>query len=541
MQGLRSRFVGAFLVAFGAGDAGVAHAQQRESDFAVQNAGPGEAEYDSEVAFGVTVTNLGPRSSPFELSNPTPAGMTFVDAFYNGGEDVMCVKPDAGTSGTLLCNAGNLLHGSSMTFTVVFKIDGFAPAGTTFTSIATVSTTALDPNAANNSASAVVQIPQPAVADVTLETGPGFGTTPGGPLDLFFYVVNKGPGLAKHIEITGGLPANVTWIGPFGYDPTRPRSNFCDAPVGNAIACHMWELPDGERWPFRLHGILPAIVLDGTTYEATLSVASDNDPNASNNALTVSQCVQADNCSAGACNAGVAVVCTEDCRATCNPANGMCESPDGLACDDGDPCTLDNHCRGGACIGGTPKCPAAGACHEQGACDPDTGECAPNTVVADGTACTGTNACKDYACVAGKCHGERKNSWCGQEFEPANPADAGDTNGPVPDASTSSAADAGNKPTGTGGTAMSSGTSNDAGSTGSNSAGSGSSSSGHDDTTQSGSVVNGDSDGGIAPFPHVSACGCRIAGATAHGRTAWIALVLFGTAAVRLRRKQRAT
>lgn len=69
-------------------------------------------------------------------------------------------------------------------------------------------------------------------------------------------------------------------------------------------------------------------------------------------------------------NPGSVVWCQDpdpdDCQErTCNPATGTCgdaTSTNGAPCDDGDPCTLDEVCTGGACGGGGPVCPANSSC-----------------------------------------------------------------------------------------------------------------------------------------------------------------------------------
>ncbi|EYF03981.1 thrombospondin type 3 repeat-containing protein [Chondromyces apiculatus] len=57
-----------------------------------------------------------------------------------------------------------------------------------------------------------------------------------------------------------------------------------------------------------------------------------------------------------------------------------CQSPpkpDGAACEDGNPCTLDDTCQAGACVGGPSfSCPDVSVC-VAAACDPQSGACAP--------------------------------------------------------------------------------------------------------------------------------------------------------------------
>ncbi|MFO0755921.1 MAG: DNRLRE domain-containing protein [Byssovorax sp.] len=81
-------------------------------------------------------------------------------------------------------------------------------------------------------------------------------------------------------------------------------------------------------------------------------------------------------------------------------------TPNGAACDDGNACTLDDVCQGGACVaGGNVACAPIDACHVAGTCDPATGACSSPTA-ADGTSCNDGNACTHAdGCQAGACTG----------------------------------------------------------------------------------------------------------------------------------------
>src|SRR5262249_12344814 len=92
-------------------------------------------------------------------------------------------------------------------------------------------------------------------------------------------------------------------------------------------------------------------------------------------------CTQTAKCSAGICFGGAPKTCPGD---ACN--DGVCDpslegdgctlvpKPDGAACTDEDPCTTGDTCQSGACTGGAPlKCPDLDACH-LGVCDPMTGD-----------------------------------------------------------------------------------------------------------------------------------------------------------------------
>ena len=105
------------------------------------------------------------------------------------------------------------------------------------------------------------------------------------------------------------------------------------------------------------------------------------------------------------------------CSSTCQP------EPSGDACDDGDLCTQTDACDGaGACVGADPVVCAAGGgdddCGGAGTCDPATGACVGGPAP-DGTACDDGDPCTvDDACVAGACAaGELEPAACVGSFQ----------------------------------------------------------------------------------------------------------------------------
>jgi hypothetical protein len=123
-------------------------------------------------------------------------------------------------------------------------------------------------------------------------------------------------------------------------------------------------------------------------------------------------CTRTDVCTGGTCTGSNPVVCTasDDCHSagTCNPATGSCSNPstgDGSACDDGDPCTIDESCHG-TCRSTPVTCAPVDSCHEAGVCDPSTGACTTGLVKPDGAACDDGDACTTgETCQAGACLG----------------------------------------------------------------------------------------------------------------------------------------
>ncbi len=117
-------------------------------------------------------------------------------------------------------------------------------------------------------------------------------------------------------------------------------------------------------------------------------------------------CTAGDQCAAGSCTPGAALdcddqnACTADrCDAGLGCVNTLTEDP----CDDGDPCTTDDVCRAGVCLGGTPVvCLDDDPCTD-GICGPNGCEFVPNTAYCDdANGCTSGDRCAAGACVPGQ-------------------------------------------------------------------------------------------------------------------------------------------
>ncbi len=106
---------------------------------------------------------------------------------------------------------------------------------------------------------------------------------------------------------------------------------------------------------------------------------------------------------------GTGVACPDTCADDCDDGNpctdavcecGVCRYvPNVLSCDDGEACTVDDRCLGGACVGSPMACDDRNACTddacEAGTCvhRPASGGCD------DADACTVFDTCVDGACI----------------------------------------------------------------------------------------------------------------------------------------------
>ena len=115
-------------------------------------------------------------------------------------------------------------------------------------------------------------------------------------------------------------------------------------------------------------------------------------------------CTINDACVNGACQAGPLVTCADDNLCTtdsCDPLLGCLHLLNDAQCDDGDICTLDDHCHLGECISG-----GALTCDDGNVCTDDSCQAASGCVFVpnanpcdDGNACTGGDTCSQGWCL----------------------------------------------------------------------------------------------------------------------------------------------
>jgi hypothetical protein len=105
--------------------------------------------------FLLRITNAGPTAaSSVVVTDALPAGTVFKSSLAFGAA---CTGPGSGNNGTVTCTAKSLPTSGEIW---IFVNVGFtSPQGATITNTATVSAATSDPNAANNSASASLQVP----------------------------------------------------------------------------------------------------------------------------------------------------------------------------------------------------------------------------------------------------------------------------------------------------------------------------------------------------------------------------------------------
>jgi uncharacterized repeat protein (TIGR01451 family) len=126
---------------------------------AVNKFGIGSVPADQNVAFTLDVTNNGPdNAASVELTNPTPAGTTFVSITQTSGPTFTCSNPLAGNTGTIVCTIPSMAKDDTARFTAIYKVDAGTPTGTTLINSASVANTVADLRPSNNVAADAAKV-----------------------------------------------------------------------------------------------------------------------------------------------------------------------------------------------------------------------------------------------------------------------------------------------------------------------------------------------------------------------------------------------
>ena len=162
-----------------------------------------------DVTFTATVTNGGPFAAPgIVLSDPLPAGFSFVSA--TGG-----ATPQ---NGALSIPLNTLPVGASTTVTVVLQA---TTEGGPFTNSMSVASSVIDPNTANNTATASASITQSSAPPPSADLSVNLAATPGPVVigqDVTYTITadNAGPSVVNNAVLTDTLPAGATFVSATG-------------------------------------------------------------------------------------------------------------------------------------------------------------------------------------------------------------------------------------------------------------------------------------------------------------------------------------
>ena len=182
---------------------------------------------DDEVDYTLTASNAGPNDATgVTISDPLPAGMDFIDATPGCDNE----------NGTVTCNVGTVPSGGSASVTIRTHTSS-AVAGMSVTNLATVSSDDLDPNPANNQASATINV-QPFIDLALTKVASNPAPAAGGPVTYTLTLTNSGTSPATGATIIDPLPSELSFVS------ASSGQGSCGA-TGQTVVCNLGTLAPG--------------------------------------------------------------------------------------------------------------------------------------------------------------------------------------------------------------------------------------------------------------------------------------------------------
>jgi large repetitive protein len=189
------------------------------ADVRISKTGPAALSAGSTVSYTITVTNDGPSDAAGVVVNDPPvAGLTQLTVSGAG-----CTA--------FPCTLGSLAANARATVTVIARVAASASVGQTFANTATVSSSATDPNATNNSATSTGTVSN-LFADLSVrKVGPS-SAKPGDTVSYTITVSNAGPADASSVQVSDTPQAGLTLVSVSGACAALP----CTVPTVAANA-----------------------------------------------------------------------------------------------------------------------------------------------------------------------------------------------------------------------------------------------------------------------------------------------------------------
>jgi uncharacterized repeat protein (TIGR01451 family) len=168
------------------------------ADVAITSTGPASVVAGAGAAYLLTVENKGPNAAQaITLTNPIPAGTTFVSLAQTEGPPFACATPAVGMGGTARCFGEGLASGAKAGFSLLVQTAANLPGGSMVLNTATVTA---DPTRNLDSG-----VDDDGTTVSTKVSGPLLTSTPGPSLP-----VSPSPhGLPAPIVTIRGLPATI--------------------------------------------------------------------------------------------------------------------------------------------------------------------------------------------------------------------------------------------------------------------------------------------------------------------------------------------
>jgi uncharacterized repeat protein (TIGR01451 family) len=248
------------------------------ADLAVTNiASPDPVAAGSNITYAQVVTNNGPSAADnATLVEAVPPNTTFVSLSYPTGWT--CTTPAVGSAGNIVCTDLSLNGGTAATFSLVTKVTAGTANGTVITNTASVSSSASDPNSANNTASASTVVGTTAGGELTVTNVPSPDpVVAGNNITYTQTVTNTGSAAATAATFTEATPTNTTFV-----SISAASGWTCTSPP---VSCTNPSVAAGSTGIFTVIYKVNAGTASGTIITDTATVNAANQAFGSNSAL----------------------------------------------------------------------------------------------------------------------------------------------------------------------------------------------------------------------------------------------------------------
>lgn len=253
------------------------------ADLAITKTAAATAVVGDNITYTLTVTNNGPDNAPnVTVTDALPVELIFVSATPSQGS--------CSGATTVTCNLGTIANGGSATIGLVAT----AAYPGVLANTASVTSSASDPNAADNGATASVDVAQITTADVSVtKSASASALNVGATVTFTLTVANTsgaGTGTANGVTLTDPLPAGMTWVG------TTVVSGTASCSGTSTVTCTVGpggNLPFGASATIQIQATASLAGAQINTAHAAVSTSSTYDPDPTNDSAAATVVVTA--------------------------------------------------------------------------------------------------------------------------------------------------------------------------------------------------------------------------------------------------------
>ena len=252
------------------------------------SASPNPVTAGSNITYTQVVTNNGPSAADNATYVATiPANTTMVSIAAPVGWS--CLSSGTGGTGNVVCTDVNMAGSTAATFTLVVKVNAGTANGTVITERVSANSSAIDPNSANNTATATTVVGTTAPDLTVTNVASPNPVLAGNNITYTQVVTNTGTTAATTATFTENTPANTTFV-----SITPPAGWNC---AGFPPTCTNASVAGGSTGTFSVVYKVTAGTASGTTITDTATVNAANQAFGANSATAtdiVATAIQAD-------------------------------------------------------------------------------------------------------------------------------------------------------------------------------------------------------------------------------------------------------